>query len=108
MATEVIDAVWVTETQTYALSEVLTLSGLSEAELRELVETDVLRPTDPEAAAWMFSGRSILAMRTAKRIRTSLELEPHGVALVMALLERIRGLESQLEQLRARAPRHER
>ena len=102
MPTETIDAVWVTETQTYTHSEVLTLSGLSETELRELVELGALQPADPEATTWTFSGQSLLAMRTAQRIGSGFDLEPHGVALVMSLLERIRGLESQLEQLRAR------
>ncbi len=104
MATEIIDAVWVTEAQSYTLAEVLTVSGLAEAELRELVEFGALRPTDPEATPWIFSGQSLLAMRAARRIRSSFDLEPHGVALVMSLLEQIHELESRLEQLRAQAP----
>jgi hypothetical protein len=102
MATDSIDAVWVTETQTYTLSEVLVLSGLAETELRELVEFGALRPADADATPWLFSGRSLLAMRTAQRIRAGFELEPHGVALVMSLLEQIQRLERQLQQLRAR------
>jgi hypothetical protein len=106
VATEIIDAVWFSESQTYTLTEVLTLSGLAETELRELVEFGALRPTDPDATTWVFSGQSLLAMRTAKRIRSSFDLAPHDVALVMSLLEQIRGLERQLEQYRARGAPH--
>ena len=102
MATETINAVWVTEAQTYTLPEVLDLSGLAEAELRELVQFGVLRPADPDAVQWQFSGQSLLTIRSAGRIRSSFDLEPHGVALVLSLLEQIRALESQLQQLRAR------
>jgi chaperone modulatory protein CbpM len=102
VATEAGDAVWVTETQTFTLSEVLTLSGLAEDELRALVEFGVLRPADPQAAQWAFSGQCLLAMRRAARIRAGFELEPHGVALVMSLLEQIRALQGELQQLQAR------
>jgi chaperone modulatory protein CbpM len=96
------DAVWITEAHTYTLPEALTLSGLAETELRELVEFGVLKPTEQESTQWLFSGQSLLIMRTASRIRSSFDLEPHGVALVVSLLEQIHGLERQLERLRAR------
>lgn len=101
MVAEASPVAWVTESQTYTLSEVLALSGLAEDELRQLVEFGVLRPADPDAEQWVFSGQCLLSIRTAARIRSGFDLEPHGVALVMSLLEQIRALESRLRQLQA-------
>ena len=105
MAAEHDDAVWVTETQQYSLAELVTLSGLPETELRELVEYGALRPSNPQGSSWMFSGQCLLSVRAAYRIRTSFELEPHGLALVVSLLERIRELEARLGHLHAQQPR---
>jgi chaperone modulatory protein CbpM len=108
VAAEHADAVWVTESQVYSLAEFAALSGLSELELRELVEFGVLRPADPEATSWAFSGECLVSVRAAHRIRGSFELEPHGLALVISLLERIRELEARLGQVNARQPRQAR
>jgi chaperone modulatory protein CbpM len=105
VATEHADAVWVTESQEYSLAELVSLSGLPEAELRALVEYGAIRPADPEAASWVFSGQCLLSVRAAQRIRDSFELEPHGLALVISLLERIRDLEARLDQVYAQKPR---
>ena len=105
MAAEHADAVWVTESQKYSLAELVALSGLPEAELRELVEYGALRPANPEAASWVFSGQCVLSVRAAQRIRGSFELEPQSLALVISLLERIRELEARLGQVYAQQPR---
>ena len=42
--------------------------------------------------------------RTACRLRRDFDLDAGGLALALRLLERIRGLEAQLEALRARMP----
>jgi hypothetical protein len=38
-------------------------------------------------------------------LRVSFDLEPHGVALIVSLLERIHDLEAELGSLRAQFPR---
>jgi chaperone modulatory protein CbpM len=105
VAAEKDDAVWVTESQQYSLAELVSLSGLAETELRELVEFGALRPANPEGSSWIFSGQCLLSVRAAYRIRASFELEPHGLALVVSLLERIRELEARLGHLDAQQPR---
>jgi chaperone modulatory protein CbpM len=105
VAAEHDDAVWVTESQQYSLAELVTLSGLPETELRELVDYGALRPANPEGPSWVFSGQCLLSVRAAYRIRASFELEPHGLALVVSLLERIRELEARLGHLDAQQPR---
>ena len=106
MAIEDAEAAWLTEERAFSLAELAGLSGLSEAELRELVEYGALTPVDPEASPWIFSGRCLLTVRAACRLRVDFDLEPNGVALIVSLLERIRELETQLGSLRAQLPRH--
>lgn len=99
------EPVWLTDDHALSATELAEMSGLSEAELHELVDYGAVTPIDPEAAPWMFTGRCLLTVRTACRLRISFDLEPHGVALIVSLLERIHGLESQLGSLRAQLPR---
>jgi chaperone modulatory protein CbpM len=87
------------------LRELAELAGLSEAEVRELVEYGALTPTDESTEHWVFSVRSITIARTARRLREDFELEPHGVALLLAYLDRIHDLEAELCTLRAQLPR---
>ena len=97
-------AVWLTEDREFTLVELAEISGLTEAELREFVEYGAIAPVDPESPQWVFKGGCVVTVRTACRLRASFELEPHGVALVVSLLDRIRDLEAQLGRLRAQLP----
>jgi chaperone modulatory protein CbpM len=99
------DAISVIETCEFSLEELAEIAGLTESELREFVEYGAIAPVDPSAAQWRFPGRCLVTMRTACRLRADLELEPHGVALVISLLDRIGELQSELERLRAQLPR---
>ena len=104
MKSEHVEAVWLTEDARFSLAELAELAGIPEAEVRELVEYGAVLPVDPAAPAWIFDGRCLLTMRTAGRLRVGFDLEPHGVALIVSLLERIQALESQLGSLRAQLP----
>lgn len=83
-------------------TQMLSASGLSEAELVELVRYGALVPRDPAAPAMTFEARWILVARRASRLRRELDLDPHGVSVVMSFLERIESLETELRSLRAR------
>jgi hypothetical protein len=100
------DAVWLTENHLFSLSELGELSGLSEVEIRELVDYGAIIPIDPKSSSWVFTGKCLLTVRTACRLRISFDLEPHDVALVVSLLDRIRDLDAQLVSLRAQLPHH--
>ena len=80
-------------------------SGLSEAELRELVDYGALAPIDPQAAQWTFSGDIVVTVQAAGRLRADLELALQALALALTLIRRIRELEVQLGDLRAQLPR---
>ncbi|MDO8597222.1 MAG: chaperone modulator CbpM [Sulfuricaulis sp.] len=108
MKTEYTEAVWLTDDHEFSLAELAELSGLSEAELRELVDYGAVTPINPDSSPWVFNGKCLLTVRTACRLRISFDLEPHGVALIVSLLDRIHELEAQLGSLRARLPHHTR
>ena len=104
MKTEHTEAVWLTEDARFSLAELAELAGITEAEVRELVDYGALAPLEPDAASWIFNGKCLLTIRTACRLRVSFDLEPHGVALIVSLLDRIQDLEAQLGSLRAQLP----
>ena len=105
MQADTTEAVWLDSNREFSLAELAGMSGLSEAELRELVDYGALVPTNPRAVQWTFSASFVLVVQTAGRLRDDLELEPQALALALTLIERIRGLESQLRDLRAQLPR---
>ena len=105
MTSEHSDAALPGEYSHLPLRDLADLSGLSEAEVLELVEYGALAPEHQAAGQWAFSVRSITIARTARRLREDFELEVHGVALLLAYLDRIHDLEAQLCALRAQLPR---
>ena len=104
MTGEYSDALWPDERQTMPLRALAELSGLSEDELRQLVDCGALTFSEG-SGQHVFSAVSITVARTARRLRDDFELEPHGVAVLLAYLDRIRELEAQLRALQARLPR---
>jgi len=105
MATRPDENVWLIEEQEFSVGELAQLSGLSEPEVRELVDYGAIAPVRHDAPQWIFKGDCLVTVRAAGRLRASFELEPHALALVIALLDRVRGLEAELGGMRARMPR---
>ena len=105
MKVELTEAVWLDEHGAITLVELSQCSGLSEDELRDLVELGALHPTDPDAPELSFTAKCISAARAASRLRNDFELDSQGLALVLSLLERVEELESALQRLNARLPR---
>ncbi len=101
-------AMWLHEQHEFLLEELCELSGLSETELRELVDYGVLAPIDPDARHWAFGADRLVVARSARRLRQDFDLDPHAVALVVTMLERVRDLEAELRDLRAKLPGRQR
>jgi chaperone modulatory protein CbpM len=95
------DAVRLDSVTEITWTQLVTASGLPEAELRELVRYGALVPRDPEAPAWTFEARWLVVARTASRLRQDFELDPHGLAVVLSFVERIERLEAELRRVRA-------
>jgi chaperone modulatory protein CbpM len=104
MRSEQVEAVWLTEDARFSLEELAEVAGIPEDEVRELIDYGAVMPIDPDAPTLIFDGRCLLSIRTAARLRVGFDLEPHGVALIVSLLDRIHALESQLGSLRAQMP----
>lgn len=89
------------------LAEFESASGLSRAEIVELVEYGVFEPAAGTSTEdWRFPDTLIALARTAARLRSDFELTPAGLALVFAYRERLRELERQLHELECRLPRY--
>ena len=95
---------WLHEGYELSLAQLCELSGLSEAELRTLVDCGAIAPADPDARDWTFGADRLVVARSAHRLRRDFELDPAGLALAVTLLERVRELEEALRDLRARIP----
>jgi chaperone modulatory protein CbpM len=74
------------------------VSGLAPEELVELIEFGALEPVaggEPRR----FASRAIVQVRRAARLRDDFGLNPPGMALALAYLERIDELERRLREL---------
>ncbi|MDP1716663.1 MAG: chaperone modulator CbpM [Burkholderiales bacterium] len=104
MEAKQVEAVWLTEEREFSLAELAELSGLSEPDLHELVDYGAITPLNPDSPQWAFKGECVVTVRAACRLRVNFDLEPHAVALVVSLLDRIHDLEAQLGRLSAQMP----
>ena len=95
--------VWLHARREISIVELADCVGLTEIEVRELVEYGALSPSD--AANWMFSAGCVGHVRAAMRMRRDLELDTAAFALVVSFLERIGELEAQVRDLSAKAGR---
>jgi chaperone modulatory protein CbpM len=86
-----------------SLGEFTQVSGLSQDQVRELVELGVLSPSGASAAEWVFNPHAMTLARRLRRLQEDLDikLDLHALALGFSLLERISELECQLSRERA-------
>src|SRR6187455_3873473 len=96
------DDLWLHARREISIVELADCAGLSEAEVRELVEFGALSPSD--ATRWTFSSTCVARVRSAARLRQDLELDTAAFALVVAFLERIDDLEARVKALSATVP----
>ena len=100
MTTEHDEEVWLHARHEITIVELADCAGLSEAEVRELVEYGALVPAD--AMNWTFSSGCVGHVRAAMRLRRDLELDTAAFALVVSFLERIGELEARVRELSAK------
>lgn len=104
MKFELTEAVWLDERQQFSLADLADLSGLSQAELRQLIEYEALMPGTTGAAEMQFGAECLVIARTACRLRNDFDLDAGALALTLTLLNRIHDLEAQLHALNAQFP----
>ncbi|MHB9119161.1 MAG: chaperone modulator CbpM [Burkholderiales bacterium] len=104
MEIDLTDIIWQDDRHEVSFAELAELSGLSETELRQLVDAGVLVPNDPSKIQWSFGAHCVVTVRAVRRLRDDFELDPNALALALSFLDRIRDLEVQLGELRAQLP----
>lgn len=95
---------WLDAHPDVTLAELAELSGLSTAELQVLTEYGVFQPVDAVSGKPSYGAGCVVTARAAFRLRRDLELDTEGLALVLKLLEQMRGLEAELHALKAQLP----
>ena len=105
MDIETCEAFHVDEHGELSFAQLIEYSGLTEAELRELVDYGALVPVDAAVESWTFGVHTLLLARSAGRLRREFDLDTHGVSVLLRFVERIEALEAELRALRAGAAR---
>ncbi|GGC61722.1 hypothetical protein GCM10011396_05840 [Undibacterium terreum] len=98
---EKVDAVWLNETSFCSIEELVSLSGLSAAELDHLVEMGLITANSTADGNLLFQQHYLVIARTARRLRDDFELDPAGLGVAVRLLQRIQELETQLSAAQA-------
>lgn len=87
------------------IAEFESASGLTRAEIVELVEYGVFAPSGAAIEQWAFPESTLELARVAARLRADFELAPSSLALVLAYRERVMELERRVCELECRLPR---
>jgi hypothetical protein len=99
------EVLWLDEHRVVSFRELVDLSGLTPAELEELVNGGIIPSRAGRGASSEFSAHMVTVARTASRLRDELELDMSGLGVALKLLERVRDLEDEIARLRALSSR---
>ena len=103
MNIETTEALRMDELGEITFAQLIEYSGMTDADLRELVDYGALVPVDPATSSWIFRADTLTIARNAGRLRREFDLDPHGIAVLLGFIERIEELEAELRALRAGA-----
>jgi chaperone modulatory protein CbpM len=101
MNIETCEALRIDERGAIEWTQLIEISGMPEAELRELVDDGALVPVDIGSPSWSFDAHALPIARAAGRLRRDLDLDAHALAVVLRFIARIEELEAELRALRA-------
>ena len=104
MKIEHTEVVWLEARSNYTFDELASMSGLPHPVLKMLDECGVL-PSPRDRSPRVFEAESISLARAARRLQDAFELDAEGLAVAVALLRRVRALESELAAMRVRTTR---
>jgi chaperone modulatory protein CbpM len=102
MTVQLTDSIWLDNNDVCTVQQLAEVSGLSLEEINDLIENGVITPVDDKAEPRSFRMHYMVTARTARRLRDDFELDRHGVALALTLLNQIDDLEAELQAARAR------
>lgn len=101
MNMQITSSLWLYGTEVCQIEQLAESSGLSVEEIEDLIESEIVVPTDPNTRPRTFQLRYIVTARTARRLRDDFQLERNGIALAMTLMRRISDLEAELDEVKA-------
>jgi chaperone modulatory protein CbpM len=101
MKIEFSEAFTISESGEISFAQLVEYSGLTESELKELIDYGALSPRDPAVEPWQFDAHALRAARLAERLRRDFELDANALSIVLSYVERIEELEKELRELRA-------
>ncbi len=81
------------------MHQLVAASGLTEADVHELIDYGVFQPVGVKIQEWRFDGSAIVIGRRLARLQKAFELQPPGLALVQAFIERIDALEREMRAM---------
>src|SRR4051794_13945030 len=105
MIVHVADSIWLNGSGVCSLEHLSEVSGLSIEEIDDLIESGVITPMDVHAQPRLFQMRTVITVKTARRLRDDFQLDRHGMALALTLLKRIDELEAQLQAFQTKFER---
>ena len=97
---------WLDARRSICCEELSRMSGLSIAELEELVDYGALVPLPGQAEERRFGADCVIRLRDAARLRGDFDLDLFTVSLLLGYMERIEHLERRLRSLEAQMPAH--
>lgn len=100
MTIHITESVWLNASDTCTFEHIVEVSGLSRDELRDLIETGVIEPSDEEGGEYHFHTHYVAVARRARRLRDDFDLNTPGLTLALTLLRRIDDLEKELASRR--------
>jgi chaperone modulatory protein CbpM len=104
MNVHVTESVWLNASDVCSFEQLVEVSGLTQDDLLNLVETGIIEPANRDPDHYVFQSQCLVVARKARRLRDDFELDAHGLALALSLLDRIDHLQAQLNNLHARLP----
>lgn len=101
MKLTIADHVWLNSEGVCSAQHLTDISGLSSAELDELIASGFILPIDDQAHPPLFQLHSLVMATTARRLRDDFELDQNGLLLALSLMRRIDDLQAQLRAAHA-------
>lgn len=102
MALHITESVWLNTSGSCTLQHLLDVSGLTEDNIHDLIDTGIIEPSNRDPSNYYFPANTIVIARTARRLRDDFELDSDGLLLALNLLRRVDHLETEIAALRAR------
>lgn len=93
--------IWLNDQALCSAEHLAEVSGLSVEDINELIANRVIVPVDEASNPPAFALRWVVTATTARRMRDDFELDPHGVALALTLMQRVEDLQAEVDSLRA-------